>query len=352
MTSTNFLPHMSTPDDPRAAAERWFARAQDAGFRPEEQRALDDWLAASPRHRSEFKALERLWQAAGMVDPARLRALAEPVSDSVPGIAAAGGHVRRRWRTAAAGAACAVAVGAGWLLWAGGSMPDARFAPTMAAAKGHYAASFATIAGERRILSLPDGSRVELNTRSRVSVQYSEGSRLVELLEGEAMFEVAPDAAWPFVVVAGAGRVTVTGTRFDVRRDAVGGAAVAVYVESGSVKVQGARVNASVPLTAGLGTTVTNDGAVAPAAPISLSSALAWREGKLVFQDAPLEEVAAEVSRYRREPVRVAGSATGRLRVSSVLRTDDTDALLSALPQFLPVGVRTLPDGSTVIFAQ
>ena len=166
------------------------------------------------------------------------------------------------------------------------------------------------------------------------------------------MFEVAHDGAQPFIVDAGAGSVTVTGTRFDVRRRTAG---MEVAVESGSVDVRGhsdapRKAGAAVRLTAGLGATVDGSGAVAPAAPVDLSAALARRDGKLVFNDRPLSEVAAEVSRYRRQPVRVADAVAARLRVSSVFSADDPDALLAALPHFLPVAVRQLADGSAEIF--
>ncbi|WP_237717208.1 FecR family protein [Cupriavidus basilensis] len=211
-------------------------------------------------------------------------------------------------------------------------------------------ASFSTAPGERQRVTLPDGSVVELNTRTRLSVRFEPGLRAVTLADGEAMFEVAHANERPFVVDAGSGTVTVTGTRFDVRRD---GAEVAVAVESGSVGVQGRSAAPSAAhLSAGLGTRIAGDGRVAPAAAVDLGAAMAWREGKLLFKDQPLSLVAAEVSRYRRSPVRISDAGTGALRLSSVFRADDTDALLAALPRFLPVGVRTLADGSTEIFSR
>ena len=130
-------------------------------------------------------------------------------------------------------------------------------------------------------------------------------------------------------------------------------AEVTVAVESGSVGVQGRSAAASAArLSAGLGTHIAGDGRVAPAAAVDLGAAMAWREGKLLFKDQPLSLVAAAVSRYRHSPVRIRDAGTGALRLSSVFRADDTDALLAALPQFLPVGVRTLPDGSTEIFSR
>ncbi|MDF3832053.1 FecR domain-containing protein, partial [Cupriavidus basilensis] len=310
------------------------------------RQAMAAWLDASPLHRAEYAALERIWQAAGALDPERLRALAQAPASSPPATSARGLH--RGLRGALLASLCAVAIGTAWLVR---QQASPRPATTYAASDAsHYAATFSTAPGERRRLTLPDGSVIELNTRTHVSVRYEPGLRAVTLADGEAMFEVAHASERPFVVDAGSGTVTVTGTRFDVRRD---GGTVAVAVESGSVSVQGQGVaRAAERLSAGLGTRIAGDGAVARAAPVDLATAMAWRDGKLLFKDQPLSLVAAEVSRYRRNAVRVSDAGTGALRLSSVFRADDTDALLAALPQILPVAVRTLADGSTEIFSR
>ena len=78
----------------------------------------------------------------------------------------------------------------------------------------------------------------------------------------------------------------------------------------------------------------------------------AWRNGKLVFNNATLVDVAREVSRYREQPLRVSTAAVGNLRLTSVFNSSDTDALLKALPHILPVALRTLPDGSQEIISR
>jgi transmembrane sensor len=78
----------------------------------------------------------------------------------------------------------------------------------------------------------------------------------------------------------------------------------------------------------------------------------AWRSGKLVFNNASLSEVAAEASRYRDKPITVANDKVANLRLTSVFKSDNTDALLKALPSILPVAVRTLDDGSQEIISK
>ena len=200
-------------------------------------------------------------------------------------------------------------------------------------------------------MALPDGSVIDLNSRSRLQVHYEEDRRLIELSEGEAMFSVEHDSSRPFVVEAGSGKITVTGTRFDVRRDVT---QTRVAVEQGTVKVQGhdAPDNEFINLTAGLGTHVDAQGKVAAAYAVNPAELTAWRGGKLVFNNARLSEVAAEVSRYREQPLTVSNPDVANLRLTSVFKSADTDALLKALPSILPVAIRTLADGSQEIISK
>lgn len=313
------------------------------------------WLDEKPEHRAEYAALERIWAAASTIDPASLRRLAATTGvmdvGTGPALAArSSGHTQARsptFRVAICMATAAVALGVAWLGWhQHGSSP--QMANNAVPTQPDGITEYRTEPGERKTVRLSDGSSVELNTRTRMVVRIAAtGQRSVDLLDGEAMFDVAHDATRPFVIQSGSSKVTVTGTRFDVRR---GPSKTEVVVESGSVIVQGLGDGQASRLSAGLGTTVDSQGTVAPTASVDLATTLAWRTGKLVFNNAPLAAVVAEVSRYRRQPVRVADDATGMLRLSSAFSANDTDGLLAALPQMLPVSVRQLPDGSAEIY--
>ncbi|WP_285436033.1 FecR family protein [Pseudomonas sp. fls2-241-R2A-110] len=309
----------------RDDAARWFVRLQEPAMDLKEYRRFEAWLDEHPQHRDEFQLLEGLWTAADLVPAKRLQALCETPPT----------HRRRSLlaRYAVAASVAAVALGLG--LFSGLNHPAA------------YTAEFSTALGERRHVALPDGSVIDLNSRSRVQVRYEQDRRGVELTEGEAMFSVEHDSSRPFVVEAGSGKVTVTGTRFDVRRDL---SQTRVAVEQGTVKVQGQGPDV-VSLTAGLGTQINAQGQVAAAYAVNPAELTAWRSGKLVFNNASLSEVAAEVSRYRDKPLTVANDNVGHLRLTSVFKSDNTDALLKALPSILPVAVRTLDDGSQEIIS-
>ena len=312
----------------RDEAALWFVRLQDRDISAEDHRRFEAWLEEHSLHRDEFQLLQGLWTAADLVPRARLQALCETPP----------ARAKRRPMMGYAVAASVLAVSLGLGLFSG-LHPAA------------YTAEFTTALGERRQVALPDGSRIDLNSRSQVQVHYEKDRRGIELKQGEAMFSVEHDSSRPFVVATGAGKVTVTGTRFDVRRDE---AETRVVVEAGTVQVQGreAADGEFVSLTAGLGTRIDAHGKVAAAYAVNPQEITAWRNGKLVFNNASLAEVAQEVSRYRDKPLRVANPAVGNLRLTSVFKSADTDALLKALPSILPVALRTLDDGSQEIIAR
>jgi transmembrane sensor len=323
-------------DTVRDQAAFWFARSRDGVLSPQEQAGFEAWLAEHDQHAHEFRLLQNLWGAADLLPRARLEALCEadaPTPLHPPKAASRRGFVRY-----AVAASLVAMVGAGALYFGMSSQPD-------------YSAEFATVLGERRQVALPDGSVLDLNGRTRLRVHFYRASRQIELVEGEAMFSVEHDTSRPFVVQTGHGSVTVTGTRFDVRRDP---ALTRVAVESGTVKVKGRadEQGNQVTLTAGLGSNIDASGKVTPALAVNTAAITAWRGGKLVFNDAALKDVVQEVSRYREKPLRVAQGKTENLRLTSVFKSDDTDALLRALPSILPVAVRTLADGSQEIFAK
>lgn len=313
----------------RDDAARWFVRLQEPAVSADEQQRFDAWLNQHPQHRDEFQLLQGLWTAADLLPAPRLKALAE----NQP----ARRERRPLLRYAVAASVLAVALGLG--LFSGLNHP------------GSYSAEFSTVLGERKHVALPDGSVIDLNSRSRLQVHYEKDRRLIELSEGEAMFSVEHDSSRPFVVEAGSGKITVTGTRFDVRRDVT---QTRVAVEQGTVKVQGhdAPDNEFINLTAGLGTHVDAQGKVAAAYAVNPAELTAWRGGKLVFNNARLSEVAAEVSRYREQPLTVSNPGVANLRLTSVFKSDNTDALLKALPNILPVAIRTLADGSQEIISK
>lgn len=208
------------------------------------------------------------------------------------------------------------------------------------------AADFITGLGEVRSVALPDGSRVILNARSALELQFSAAARRVELVDGQAYFEVAPDAARPFEVAADDIVTTALGTAFDVNRNlAEGGAAVSVTQHAVRVRVDGTTAASlprrSVDLREGQSVTVAADGRIGAVATGSPANAAAWRKGQYVAENRTLADVVAALQSYHEGWLVLRGEA-GRLRVNAVLDLKTPDESLDALASGLPISVRRL----------
>lgn len=160
---------------------------------------------------------------------------------------------------------------------------------------------YETRKGEKRVIALPDGSIVTINTATRLDVRYSEDQRLIRLADGEALFDVAKDATRPFVVRAGGVDVRAVGTSFTVAGGA--GRPVKVLVREGVVEVVQPKTPTPQPmrLAANTRAVVADAGApvvIARVEPAEVHRELAWREGRLVFAGESLSAAAAQFDRY------------------------------------------------------
>jgi transmembrane sensor len=224
-------------------------------------------------------------------------------------------------------AACALlSVG---LYWGWNLRPTAPAAAPDGVATLH----FETRHGEQLTQRLADNSVLHLNTDSAVSIRYSKSERLVILSSGQANFEVAHEADRVFRVHAGPADVIDLGTRFDVRVEP--GSTVVTVVEG---RVAVVPVNSSqtqsqrlIELNADHQVRVTEG--VWPATPIAVDAerTTAWLHRQVVFDNEPLERVAAEFNRYTTKPIEIATPALRKLRISGVFVTDDTDAFIAFL---------------------
>lgn len=299
------------------AAAAWAVRLSDPDCTEATRAAFAAWRDASPAHDAAFEREAATWDRFD-----RLRALRPADPEPDPDLLAPApirGQPVMRWAAAVAGAAVLGSIG----VWSVAGAP-----------------AYATAVGERRLVVLEDGTRVELNTDSRIVVRYRRGERQVKLVRGEALFEVAPDAARPFVVTARDRRVEADGAAFNVRLQP---RAVQVIVAKGDVEVAedplfGAPQNEA-ELHAGVVGLYGEGGGVArPIAPSRIDQALAWRHGQIALNGQTLESAVAEFNRYseNRELV-VADPAIAGLRLGGYFRVDDMDGFVRALQTTFPV---------------
>ncbi len=245
-------------------AAAWLAR-EDRGLDAAEAAALEQWLEASTLNRVAYLRLKASWRRAD-----RLLALKNPAA---PPIGRAALMARPRLLSAIAAALLLLLAGAsGWVL-----------------RSGKTEQVFATTVGKRQAVELADGSRMELNTDTRVRTDVTAARRIVMLDSGEAYFDVVHDATRPFTVYAGNRRITDLGTKFSVFRN---GDDVRVTVREGRVRVDvlnGPAVDAPVVAEAGHMVVTKGSETLVFAKPdTDINSDLSWRSGMLVFnqQDA------------------------------------------------------------------
>ncbi|NWE41190.1 FecR domain-containing protein [Pseudomonas yamanorum] len=192
-------------------------------------------------------------------------------------------------------------------------------------------AGHSTRTGEVREVALPDGTRVVLASASAIDVQFDDHQRLVLLRAGEVFITTAPSPR-PFRVQTRQGLLQALGTRFSVRQC---DDSCRLAVLEGAVQVQPEH-GAGVRVDAGHGASISRN-QVKPIAQVTDRS-VAWVKGLLVADGTRLDELVAELARYRPGVLRCAPEVA-MLRVSGVLHLADTDLALDNLAAALPIQV-------------
>lgn len=190
---------------------------------------------------------------------------------------------------------------------------------------------FASAIGKPQVIRLTDGSLITLDAASRVKVSWHLRSRRVELQSGQALFSVSPALYRPFLTTAGATRIKVVGTRYNVSRQQ---GSVRVTVEQGRVEVRGGE--SSVQLVAGDQVLVRN-GQLGTRQQVDAAAVAAWTKGRLVFDRTPLRDVLEVIQRYQRTAIVMHDRSLAELPVSGTFESARLDGMLALLPKILPV---------------
>jgi transmembrane sensor len=316
---------MSRVEQARAEAAHWIIAKSDGQLSSEEQAAFDAWYE-SDMNKAAYWRLELAWEEADRIG-ALGRSTPEPDSAHQPEPISHYENKPRWWLPASIAASLALfAAGAQYLT----SNPSSNASIQIASAE-----TFSTPVGGRRTIGFSDGSRVQLNTASRVRTAVTTQSREVWLDEGEAFFSVAHKEGQPFIVHAGNRQITVLGTQFAVRRD---GATVQVTVLEGRVRVDEMRDNQAVrSAVIGGGDIALAEGSATMVSPKSeerVESALSWRTGMLSFDQDSLSSIASEFNRYNQKKMIITDTEAGAIRISGVFPTNDPDSFTRLLRDF------------------
>lgn len=328
----------------------WFVR-ELRGLAHDEQAALAAWLQADPAHQAALQRWRQDWQQLDRLPQPSLAQIRlnlardKRLQARRAGLLAFGPRgpvIRRRQALAVAGAALGVSA-AGLAVWQHLQRPV-------------WQQQFASRRGQLLSMALPDGSRVQIDTLTRLDVRFLRHAREIHLAEGQAAFQVAADAARPLHIWAGDTRVTALGTRLSVRHtpgmpERPG---VHVAVTEGRARVaarsrDGGAQTHEVVLAAGQQIHSDGTGHLQAAAPLHAPEAAAWRRQRVSLDDVSLAQAIAEFERYGDTRLRIASPAVAALRITGTFHAQDLANFRRTLPQVLPVRLVALADGWTEI---
>ena len=316
---------------------------------------FSSWLAQDPRNREAWRRAQGPWDVLGQQATApgviRLRRAA---------LAHAHNAIRgnflwpQRFRRPAllATAASAVLAAGAFLFW-----------------QQHRPEDFRTGFGERRIVTLADGSQITLDSRSEVAVRYTADARALTLVQGQARFDVAHDVARPFTVTADGHKVVATGTAFDV--DLLGPKLLVTLLKghvvvlpksaptipwvpdtassgAGSATLSGAVSLARIDLDPGEQLVMSSD-SLPKVSHVDVERVTAWERGEIVFDNEPLASVIQRMNRYGPRHIIVGDDLAGSLRISGVFHEGDVDGFVSTIAAYLSIRAHERPDGDVVL---
>ncbi len=307
--------HSRRPTEPSAEvfaeAAAWIARLHGPNRSLQTDKGLRRWLDADAAHASAFEAMTAAWEVTG-----RIPAGPFPKVSRWERMGYRQGFVR----SALAVAAAAVLAVAGFIYL-------------------QRSNGVGTTVGEQRLLTLQDGTRVFLNTSTRIVVQYEQAARRVRLESGEALFDVARQAGRPFVVEAGGRQVRAIGTAFVVRDDPD---RLTVTLVEGKVAVSEPGTAVPAYLSPGQRLTLTGHGTPQVDRP-SIEKATAWRRGLVDFETTELRVAVEEMNRYSERKLVVRNTDAAKLPITGVFRAGDSSSFAAAVARAYGLQVSETP---------
>lgn len=294
----------------RAEAAAWIVRLHGPHRSPELEAAFRDWLAARAENGKQFERVTEVWDAGSSLTVAGAPRLAHWKERPL----------RRRWTLAAALllVACGLASWGAWHTWAD---------PTLT-----------TRIGEQRIVPLTDGTRISLNSGTRIRIAYNNSERRVELVHGEVYFEVAHNPSRPFMVTVGQHRVVALGTVFDVRYEA---AQTAVTLLEGKVAVS------DLILSPGERVTLTPGERPKLDKP-RMEAVIAWRSGEVMLDKTDLAHAIAELNRYDKTQLLIDDPEIAALPISGIYRVGDSRGFAHTVAKLYELEIIEQPERITL----
>lgn len=340
--STNTSPPLPKPNRQILdEASAWFVEFRVGDTELDSRAEFDRWLRQSPQHIRAYLETARAYHELSGLDSERVARLcelistaqsdqnivrlepnssdepaSEPVSSERPNL--------RRWIPAS----LAAAVIAGLVVWI--TLPTYQ--------------TYSTGVGENRTVTMPDASTITLNAVTKLRVRYTKTERVIDLVSGQAFFQVTANTHRPFVVRSGFAVVRDVGTQFDV--DSTAGSTTVTVVEgrvvlySASSRTDGSSLPPELPQDSGRSPAVllaAGEQAVVSAHEIStqthanIGAATSWLKHRFIFDGSPLSDVVDQFNRYNSRQIIIDDAALNGLRISGVYSSTDPDSFLRFL---------------------
>ncbi len=309
-------------------ATAWFARLHADNATAVEQELFKNWYGESPQHAKTYDKMLLLWdqlEAPGKRVHARVEAeqparVRRPVPGKQPYI--------HRFMTTAALALVAL------------------LSYQLPVHYQNWQSDYYTAPGKQLTVVLNDGSRLTLNTDTALAVNLSDNQRNIELLRGEAYFQVSPDKNRPFIVSNGAAKARAVGTAFSVKKTDDD---MQVIVSEGTVEVSAGKADA--PALVHINQQVDyQQGRVGPVMSSDVLETLAWQRGQLIFKRQPLSRVIQEVNRYRSGQIMLLNPKLKERIVSGVFDTADPNAVVDGIKTTLKVSSVNLSNQLVLLY--
>ncbi|VAW05439.1 hypothetical protein MNBD_ALPHA01-1622 [hydrothermal vent metagenome] len=351
-------------DDPMDIARKWYLKLEEDAGDDRLREQFEQWIGQDPTHREAFNAVVDFWShIEGLPEIQEMRATGTDIFNEDSGPEQSGPQekativdlkqkkpvkeslkIRRSWQRWAVAAMVLIVFSVGFNFY-GSYLPEG---------------TYQTATGEMQTIQLADGSTVYLNTDSRLRTDFTDRVRKIELLRGEAKFDVAHDENRPFIVETSRGDIRAVGTSFNIydREEAV---EIIVFegtvaVEQKKYRLDGIDTPPKLSETAVLVTDgeriVVFDNKVSiirAANALELSQKNAWRNGKLIFRGQKLSDVIKEMSRYTNRKIIITDDALSEMKMGGAFDIKDFEALLHAIEDTFPVRIIRFTPYITVI---
>ena len=330
-------------------ASDWIAK-QDLGFKPEEQDAFFEWLGADPRHGEAYSTRKSMWSELNVLAEWKPQHSIEPNPDL---LAVPPSRSVLRWVSVISAFAAVFVIG---LLISNPWTEPKEEGPFLLAA-GEGALFY-----EYHVME--DGTIIELNRGTQISVNYQSHKRSIKLMSGEAHFTVAKDTDRPFVVQARNTLVKAIGTAFNVYMNSE---EIEVVVTEGRVLMSPSVIidseavvedskDYSQELIAGQRSllSIQDDISFPVVEEISfeqINRRLAWKDEALNFTATPLSEVILEFNRRNHTQLVIADTAIGSREVTAMLRPNNLQGFIELMEISLNISSKREGDSKIILYS-